>query len=67
MPQPAEWSVTIFKNGRKIWALSNVRSNGNFRALKQYLKKKKLGSITVNFYYQGAYQYQQKYNDDYGL
>lgn len=61
MPQTADWSVTIFKNGKKIWSLNNVRPNGDFRALKVYLRRKGLKDIVVNFYYKGVFQYQQKY------
>ena len=56
-----EYSVTIYVANKKWRTLNNVRSNGNFRALKIYLKRSGIMNATINYYYKGNFTKQEKY------
>jgi hypothetical protein len=57
-----KFSVIIFVNNRKWKTLNNVRDNGNFQALKLYLKRNGLKTATLNLYYNGKFLRQINWN-----
>ena len=57
-----KFSVIIFVDNRKWKTLNNVRDNGNFQALKLYLKRSGLKVATLNIYYNGQFLRQAKWN-----
>lgn len=58
---PAPYNVTIFVKGRLVRSINNVRSNGNFRALRRYLTPR-YPVATINLYYQGVFQRQIRWD-----
>jgi hypothetical protein len=57
-----KFSVIIFVENKKWKTLNNVRDNGNFQALKIYLKRSGLTNATLNLYYNGSFVRQIKWN-----
>ena len=58
----SKFSVIIFVENKKWKTLNNVRDNGNFQALKLYLKRSGLKTATLNLYYNGQFLRQIKWN-----
>jgi len=63
---PSDFSIQVYSAGKLVLRLNNVRSNGNFRALKRYLNGKAKvynwkNPLTINYYYKGVFQHQDKY------
>jgi len=63
---PSDFSIQVYSAGTLILRMNNVRSNGNFRALKRYLDMRinsglYKSPLTINLYYQGVFQRQIKY------
>jgi len=61
MSVPAQYSIQVFVKGKKVATVSNIRNNGNFRAIKRWLTPR-FPVATINLYYQGVFQRQIRWD-----
>jgi len=61
----SDFSIQVYSSGKLVLRMNNIRSNGNFRAIKRYLDQRinsgrYKSPLTINLYYQGVFQRQIK-------